>query len=72
MMLVTVVFIGIEGAAVYSQRAANREDVGRATVLGFVGVLVLLLMVNLLSYGDGGQAAPGARSVDGEESWRLR
>ena len=38
MMLVTVwVFIGIEGAAVYSQRAAKRKDVGRATVLGFAG-----------------------------------
>ncbi|MET0452606.1 MAG: arginine-ornithine antiporter [Mycobacterium sp.] len=52
MMLVTVwVFIGIEGASVYSRRAARRNDVGRATVLGFVGVLALLLMVNLLSYG---------------------
>jgi arginine:ornithine antiporter / lysine permease len=52
MMLVTVwVFIGIEGAAVYSQRARNRKDVGRATVLGFVGVLGLLLAVNLLAYG---------------------
>lgn len=52
MMLVTVwVFIGIEGAAVYSQRAAARKDVGRATVLGFGVVLALLLLVNLLSYG---------------------
>jgi arginine:ornithine antiporter/lysine permease len=57
MMLVTVwVFIGIEGASVYSQRAARRKDVGRATVLGFVGVLALLLMVNLLSYGLMAQA----------------
>lgn len=57
MMLVTVwVFIGIEGAAVYSQRAANRRDVGRATVLGFAGVLALLLLVNLLSYGLMAQA----------------
>jgi arginine:ornithine antiporter / lysine permease len=57
MMLVTVwVFIGIEGASVYSQRAAKRKDVGRATVLGFVGVLALLLMVNLLSYGLMAQA----------------
>lgn len=57
MMLVTVwVFIGIEGAAVYSQRAAKRRDVGRATVLGFVGVLALLLMVNLTSYGLMAQA----------------
>lgn len=57
MMLVTVwVFIGIEGAAVYSQRAASRRDVGRATLLGFAGVLALLLMVNLLSYGLMAQA----------------
>src|SRR5690349_2519634 len=57
MMLVTVwVFIGVEGAAVYSQRAARRNEVGRATVMGFVGVLVLLLAVNLLSYGLMAQA----------------
>lgn len=57
MMLVTVwVFIGIEGAAVYSQRAAQRKDVGRATVLGFGAVLALLLLVNLLSYGLVAQA----------------
>lgn len=57
MMLVTVwVFIGIEGAAVYSKRAAHRHDVGRATVIGFAGVLVLLLAVNLLSYGLMAQA----------------
>lgn len=52
MMLVTVwVFIGIEGASVYSARAARRSDVGKATVLGFIGVLALLVMVNVLSAG---------------------
>ncbi len=52
MMLVTVwVFIGIEGASVYSARAKRRTDVGRATVTGFVGVLALLMLVNLLSIG---------------------
>lgn len=57
MMLVTVwAFIGIEGAAVYSQRAGSRKDVGRATVIGFVGVLALLVLVNLLSYGLMAQA----------------
>lgn len=57
MMLVTVwVFIGIEGAAVYSQRAKKRSDVGRATVLGFLAVLALLLLVNFLSYGLMAQA----------------
>ncbi|MEH6351881.1 arginine-ornithine antiporter [Pseudomonas sp. 3JA] len=52
MMLVTVfVFIGIEGASVYSARAERRADVGRATVIGFLGVLALLVLVNVLSLG---------------------
>ncbi|WP_067781194.1 arginine-ornithine antiporter [Actinomyces vulturis] len=52
MMLVTVwVFIGIEGASVYSERAASRKDVGKATVMGFLAVLALLIFVNFLSYG---------------------
>ena len=52
MMLVTVwVFIGIEGAAIYSKRAAKRSDVGKATVTSFVIVIALLILVNLLSYG---------------------
>ncbi|MFZ2988312.1 arginine-ornithine antiporter [Ideonella sp.] len=51
-MLVTVwVFIGIEGASVYSARAARREDVGRATVIGFLVCLGLLMGVSLLSLG---------------------
>ena len=51
-MLVTVwVFIGIEGASVYSARAAQRNDVGRATVVGFVICLLLLMAVSLLSLG---------------------
>jgi arginine:ornithine antiporter/lysine permease len=32
-------------------RARNRKDVGKATVLGFLAVLALLLLVNFLSYG---------------------
>jgi arginine:ornithine antiporter/lysine permease len=51
-MLVTVfVFVGIEGASVYSRYARNRNDVGLATVLGFLGVLCLLVLVTMLSYG---------------------
>ncbi|WP_082679760.1 basic amino acid/polyamine antiporter [Paucibacter sp. KCTC 42545] len=51
-MLVTVwVFIGIEGASVYSARAARRSDVGRATVIGFLLALALLMAVSLLSLG---------------------
>jgi arginine:ornithine antiporter/lysine permease len=51
-MLVTVwVFIGIEGASVYSARARERKDVGRATVIGFLLCLLLLMAVSLLSLG---------------------
>ncbi|WP_353117885.1 arginine-ornithine antiporter [Nitratidesulfovibrio sp.] len=51
-MLVTVwVFIGVEGASVYSARAKRREDVGRATIIGFVITLLLLMAVSLLSLG---------------------
>jgi len=50
-MLVTVfVFVGIEGASVYSRYAKKRSDVGTATITGFVAVLCLLVLVTLLPY----------------------
>ncbi len=51
MLLTVFVFVGIEGASVYSRYARDRRDVGIATVLGFLGVLCLLMLVTLLSYG---------------------
>lgn len=51
-MLVTLwVFIGIEGASVYSSYAAKRSDVGTATVIGFAGALTIYVLVSLLSTG---------------------
>lgn len=51
-MLITVfVFLGIEGASMYSRFAKKREDVGRATVFGFLGVLGVFALVTLVSYG---------------------
>ncbi len=50
-MLVTVfVFIGIEGASVYSRFAKERSDVGKATILGFIIVTSLMVLVTLLPY----------------------
>jgi arginine:ornithine antiporter/lysine permease len=50
-MLVTVfVFIGIEGASVYSRFAEERADVGKATILGFIIVTSLMVLVTLLPY----------------------
>lgn len=51
-MLVTVfVFLGVEGANVYSRHAERREDVGRATVLGFLSVFAIFASVTIVSYG---------------------
>jgi arginine:ornithine antiporter/lysine permease len=50
-MFVTVfVFLGIEGASVYSRFAKERADVGRATILGFIVVTSLMVLVTLLPY----------------------
>jgi arginine:ornithine antiporter/lysine permease len=51
-MLVTVfVFLGIEGASVYSRFAQKREDIGAATIMGFIGVTCLMVLVTLLPFG---------------------
>src|SRR5699024_1213947 len=50
-MLITVfVFLGIDGASVYSRYARKRSDIGRATLLGFGVVTGLMVMVTLLPY----------------------
>lgn len=51
MLLTVFVFVGIEGASVYSRYARSRTDVGFATLAGFLTVLCLLVLVTLLSYG---------------------
>jgi arginine:ornithine antiporter/lysine permease len=50
MLITTFVFIGIEGASVYSRYAKRREDVGKATVMGFLSVLSIFALVTLSSY----------------------
>jgi arginine:ornithine antiporter/lysine permease len=51
-VLATVfVFLGVEGASVYSRHAKRREDVGRATVLGFLSVFAVFASVTVVSYG---------------------
>jgi len=50
-MLVTVfVFLGIEGASVYSRYAKKRSDVGTATITGFIAVTSLMVLVTLTPY----------------------
>ncbi|PWB17025.1 MULTISPECIES: basic amino acid/polyamine antiporter [Acinetobacter] len=57
LMLITLwVFTGIEGAVVLSSRAKNRQDIGRATVLGVLLALSFYVMVTVLAYGVTGRA----------------
>lgn len=57
LMLITLwVFTGIEGAVVLSSRAKNRNDIGRATVLGVLLALSFYIMVTVLSYGIASRA----------------
>ena len=51
-MLVTLwVFIGIEGASVYSSYAAKRSDVGKATIIGWLITGVGMLMLAFVYQG---------------------
>ena len=56
-MLVTLwAFIGIEGAVVLSKHAQSPNSVGRATCLGFLGCLIIYILLSVLPYGYMSQA----------------
>lgn len=51
-MLVTLwAFIGIEGAVVLSARAKTQGDVGKATIMGFLGGLSVFILLSILPFG---------------------
>ena len=45
------VFIGIEGATVMSSRAEKKSDVGKATVIGLIGLLIIYVGASVLPFG---------------------
>lgn len=52
MMLLTVwVFIGIEGASVFSARARKRQDIGKATIVSFLVMFFILFAISVLPFG---------------------
>lgn len=56
-MLITLwAFIGIEGAVVLSGKAKSQEIVGRATFLGFIGCLIIYILLSIIPYGFLSQA----------------
>ncbi len=50
MMVTVFVFLGIEGASVYSRFAKERSHIGTATILGFLIVTGMMVLVTLLPY----------------------
>ena len=50
-MVMMWVFVGIEGASVVGSRAKKKSDVGKATVLGLIGLIVIYVLVSILPYG---------------------
>lgn len=44
-------FIGIEGAVALSDRAKNKKDIGKATMIGFVISLLICILISVLPFG---------------------
>lgn len=56
-MLVTLwAFVGIEGAVVISARTKNKNDVGKATFIGFLGAILIYASISIFSFGIMNQA----------------
>ncbi len=51
MMVLMWVFVGIEGAAMMSDRAKKKSIVGTSTVLGLAGLLIVYILASILPYG---------------------
>ena len=45
------VFIGVEGASVMGHRAKSRNDAQKATIMGFVLLLIIYVMISIIPYG---------------------
>ena len=51
MIIMMWCFVGIEGASVVSSRAARKTDVGKATLIGFICLMLIYVGASVLSYG---------------------
>lgn len=60
MMVIMWVFVGIEGAAMMSERAQSKEIIGKSTVLGLIGLMVIYVSASILPYGIMSQAEVAA------------
>ena len=51
MIIMLWCFVGIEGASVVSSRAARKTDVGKATLIGFICLMLIYVGASVLPYG---------------------
>ena len=51
MIIMMWCFVGIEGASVMSSRAARKTDVGKATLIGFICLMLIYVGASVLPYG---------------------
>lgn len=51
MIIMMWCFVGIEGASVVSSRAARKTDVGTATLIGFICLMLIYVGASVLPYG---------------------
>ncbi|MDR1775495.1 MAG: basic amino acid/polyamine antiporter [Actinomycetes bacterium] len=59
MMATVWSFIGVEGAVLFSSRARKKSDVGKATIIGLLGVIVLYMLFTVCSLGVRGVDVAG-------------
>jgi len=55
-MVMLWVFVGVEGASVFSERARVKSEAARATLLGFIFLLVFYMLISLVPFGYFSQA----------------
>ena len=51
MIIMMWCFVGVEGASVVSSRAARKTDVGKATLIGFICLMLIYVGASVLPYG---------------------
>lgn len=51
MMVIMWVFVGIEGAAMMSDRAQEKSMIGKSTIMGLIGLLIIYVSASILPYG---------------------
>ena len=50
-MVMLWVFVGVEGASIFSERAREKKEAARATTMGFLALVVIYVLLSMVPYG---------------------